>query len=97
AGVMLSINLIKNKLRNKIAIKNVEYLPTWVYRGQNAKRKQHIVLPAALHTSEDSVLNSFLTEDLKTKMKQAFEDTKEIMTVGNRNLKIKELQLKISL
>ncbi|MFN0049834.1 MAG: CapA family protein, partial [Cytophagales bacterium] len=41
AGVMLSINLIKNKLRNKIAIKNVEYLPTWVYRGQNAKRKQH--------------------------------------------------------
>jgi poly-gamma-glutamate capsule biosynthesis protein CapA/YwtB (metallophosphatase superfamily) len=89
AGVILSINLIKNKLSNRIAIKKVEYLPTWVYRGQNAKLKQHIVLPAALYESQDSVLNTFLTSELRAKMKQAYEDTKEIITKTNPRIELK--------
>lgn len=78
AGVILSLYLQKNKNTNEVLIKKVQFLPTWVYRG-NSTLKQHIVFPAELH-KKDSLLPKYITQELKIKMAEAYNDTKKMIT-----------------
>lgn len=78
AGVILYLNLEKNLNTNKITLKSVEYLPTWVYKGKTDFGNEFLILP--LNETIDSLQLNFLTDINREKMKKAFNDTKEILT-----------------
>ena len=78
AGVILNIQISKNKFTDSINISEVNYLPTWVFKGQTEKGREYIILPSQI-SDEDSIYN-FLTDSDRNLMTEAFNDTKEIIT-----------------
>lgn len=86
AGVVLNIQISKNKITDSIYISDISYLPTWVFKGQTEKGREYIILPSQIG-KEDSTY-TFLTAKDKSLMKEAFEDTKEIITKYNSNLNL---------
>ncbi len=77
AGVILTIALTKKIQADSIFISEVNFIPTWVYRGTDKKNKMHIILPAKYHTYDS--LPAFISTESKNKMKQTWEDTHEIL------------------
>lgn len=84
AGVILDISLEKNKLTDSVYITTASYMPTWVYRARSPLMKHHVVLPAAW--SELDSLPEYLSSDQIALMKQALEDTKQL--IGKQGLKL---------
>lgn len=78
AGVILNIEVAKNKLTDSVYFENVSYLPTWVFKGSTDMGKEYIILPSENSESDSSYY--YLTKSDKRKMKQAFDDTKSIIT-----------------
>ncbi len=96
AGVMLTVRLAKNLKNNKIKITSVEYVPTWVFKGILNGKMQYKIFPAFLSeakayplTMRDLIPQEFhqLSAEHIQKMKQAGEDSKEILTYYQKNLK----------
>lgn len=86
AGVILNIEISKNILSDSIYISEVNYLPTWVFRGQTDIGREYIILPS--QNADDSTYY-YLTEQDKKLMKESFYDTKEIIHKYSTNSKIK--------
>ena len=84
AGVILKLKIEKNYAKNKTSFKEANFLPTWVYRGDGAK-KMHILFPAQWGNDKEK-LPMFLTTTHQQKMIEAFEDTKKILTNNNPQL-----------
>jgi len=78
AGLILKIYLTKNLRTKTIYINKVSYLPTWVFKGRVGNKDEFEVLPSQLSFKRE--YPKFLTLDDIRKMKEAFEDTKEVMT-----------------
>lgn len=87
AGVILNINITKNFTADSLFISEVNYLPTWVFRGETTAGKEYIILPSQ---SYDDSLYYFLSAEHKNQMKQAFEDTRSILTQFNNRIKLYE-------
>ncbi len=84
AGVILKLIVQKNHTKQITKFKNASFMPTWVYRGDGTK-KMHIILPA--QWAYDSIkLPSFISENHRKKMQEAFEDTKMIFTKNNAHI-----------
>lgn len=86
AGVILNIQISKNKLTDSIYISDVNYFPTWVFKGQTEKGREYIILPSQLVETDSSF--NFLTDSDKKLMNEAFNDTREIITKYNSNVKL---------
>jgi hypothetical protein len=86
AGVILRLIIQKNYTKHTTEFKSADYLPTWVYRGDGAK-KMHILFPAQWAT-DSTKLPAFLTNTHRQKMIEAFEDTKTMVTKTNPQLKL---------
>jgi len=83
AGVVIKIKVSKNILSDSVYLSGVSYLPTWVFKGNTKKAREYIILPAT--KSYDDSIYSYLSKSDKEKMKQAFEDTKYIITKFKSN------------
>jgi poly-gamma-glutamate capsule biosynthesis protein CapA/YwtB (metallophosphatase superfamily) len=90
AGVILKLTVKKNITKSTTSYKSAEYLPTWVYRGDGAK-KMHVLFPAEW-ASDSTKLPSFLTSVHMKKMQEAFEDTKQVLTKNNPALQLKSVK-----
>ena len=90
AGVILKLVVQKNHTKNKVFFKEASFTPTWVYRGDGAK-KMHILFPAQWAT-DSTKLPTFITKSHQQKMQEAFEDTKQMMTKTNSELKLNLLK-----
>jgi poly-gamma-glutamate capsule biosynthesis protein CapA/YwtB (metallophosphatase superfamily) len=86
AGVILNIQISKNKLTDSIYISEVSYLPTWVFKGQTEKGREYIILPSQIDDNDSSY--NFLTDYDRSLMKEAFNDTKGIVTKYNSTIKL---------
>ena len=84
AGVILNIQISKNKFTDSIYISDVGYIPTWVFKGNTEKGREYIILHSQIGV-KDSVYK-FLTNSDRKLMKEAFDDTKEIITKYNSNI-----------
>jgi hypothetical protein len=90
AGVILKLIIQKNYTKKTCSFKDANYLPTWVYRGDGAK-KMHILFPAQWAT--DSVkLPEFLSHSHQQKMLEAFNDTRLVLTKYNPELKLNSVK-----
>jgi poly-gamma-glutamate capsule biosynthesis protein CapA/YwtB (metallophosphatase superfamily) len=86
AGLILNIQISKNILTDSIYISEVDYLPTWVFKGETEKGREYVILPSQL--SGDSTY-TYLTKQDQKLMQEAFNDTKEIINKYSTNTKIK--------
>ena len=86
AGVILKIHISKNIFSDSIYIREVNYLPTWVFKGQTKRGIEYIILPANIDVNDSSYY--YLTEGDKKLLKEAFDDTKEILTKSNSSIKL---------
>lgn len=86
AGVILNIEISKNILSDSIYISKINYLPTWVFRGQTDIGREYIILPS--QNADDSSYY-YLNENDKKLMKESFNDTKEIIHKYSTNSRIK--------
>jgi len=89
AGLILNIHISKNILTDYIYISEVNYLPTWVFKGETEKGREYVILPSQL--SVDTTY-AFLTKQDQKLMQEAFSDTKEIVNKYSTNAKIKLLK-----
>jgi poly-gamma-glutamate synthesis protein (capsule biosynthesis protein) len=86
AGMILTINIKKDFVNNKIEISEVKYLPTWVFKGNTTKGKEYLIMPSTNIT--DTTIS--LTKTENEKMNQAFNDTRYIITKYTNNVKLRE-------
>ena len=77
AGVILKIFLTKNLNSDSVYISNVTFLPTWVFKGKINNKDEFEIIPAEEAFSQNCP--AFLSTSDRQKMKQAFDDTKEIL------------------
>jgi poly-gamma-glutamate capsule biosynthesis protein CapA/YwtB (metallophosphatase superfamily) len=90
AGVILKLAIQKNHTKKRVFFKEASFLPTWVYRGDGAK-KMHILFPAQW-ASDSSKLPTFITKNHRQKMLEAFEDTKQVIMKANSEIKLNLLK-----
>jgi len=86
AGVILNIKISKNIFTESVSISQVNYMPTWVFKGQTEKGREYIILPESINVS-DSSFDYLSATDLKL-MNEAFEDTREIIRKYNPKIKL---------
>jgi len=81
AGVILNIQLTKNRFTDSVFISDISYLPTWVFKGNTERGREYIILPS--QSFNDSSYY-YLTENDKELMREAFMDTREIILKYNK-------------
>jgi len=75
-GVIIDIEIEKKGDTGEITIKNIDYIPLWVYKGTTEDGKtEHIVVPIM-----DYVESNELDENSKTRMNRSYNDTMAQMT-----------------
>jgi poly-gamma-glutamate capsule biosynthesis protein CapA/YwtB (metallophosphatase superfamily) len=94
AGVIFTLTLRKNVTQNKYLKPEADYFPTWVYRGMDARMRKHIVFPAQMALTDSLSLPPYVDGAARQKMKEAFEDTKGLMTKDCKEMKLRSLQSK---
>jgi poly-gamma-glutamate synthesis protein (capsule biosynthesis protein) len=82
AGLILNIQISKSIPTDSVFIADVSYLPTWVFKGNTKKGREYIILPSQIYDSDSTY--SFLTKNDKRLMREAFDDTKKIITTYNK-------------
>ncbi len=90
AGVILKLIIQKNYTKKTVSFKEASFIPTWVYRGDGAK-KMHILFPAQW-SADSTKLPAFISKSHQQKMKEAFDDTRLMMTKTNSELKLNLLK-----
>lgn len=86
AGLILTIKIEKGIVNNKLEISEVNYIPTWVFKGNTLNGKEFVIIPST--DISDTSIN--LSETDLNKMHQAFDDTRFILSKYTKNVKIKE-------
>ncbi|MDT3696863.1 MAG: CapA family protein [Ignavibacterium sp.] len=87
AGIIITLNILKDFNDNKITINEVNYLPTWVFKGNTLNGREYVIIPSTFQN--DSTITLSLA-DIK-RMNQAFQDTRDIVNKYSTNPKLKEI------
>ena len=87
AGIITTIVLEKNLKSRKVHVKEVEYTPTWVYRGTHQEKKVHTIFPAALWKTPEKI-PAWLDSSSVKKMKEAYADTREVFCRYQKDFKL---------
>ncbi len=80
AGAILNIIIEKN-ISGKVQLKEINYLPTWVFKGNTGTKNEYLILPSDRYS--DTTL-TFLKLTDRRLMQQSLEDTKEIFMKYSR-------------
>ena len=81
AGLILDIEISKNIYTDSIYLSEVNYLPTWVFKGETERGMEYIILPSQL--AENDSIFTFLTDSDRKLMNETFNDTKDIISKYN--------------
>jgi poly-gamma-glutamate synthesis protein (capsule biosynthesis protein) len=73
-GTILYLNITKNTNIDSLWISSVEFLPTWIYRGQTDRGREYLILP-----DKNEQDYPFLHESDKRQMQTSFDDTRYIL------------------
>ncbi len=87
AGIIITFNITKNFTTDTIFINEVNYIPTWVFKGNTSNGKEYVILPSTFQSDSTIVLS----ETEKKKMNQAFQDTRDLMKKYTVNPRLKEI------
>src|ERR1035437_9694440 len=73
-GALLYLSITKNTNTDSLWISSVEFLPTWIYRGQTDRGREYLILP-----DKNEQDYPFLHESDKRQMQTSFDDTRYIL------------------
>ncbi len=76
-GVILNFEFEKNVYTNKIRLSSVDYIPTWVFKGNNGRENLFEILPTSKYNFSGSL--NYLSEEDILLMEQSLIDTREIL------------------
>ncbi|MCF8259476.1 MAG: CapA family protein [Melioribacteraceae bacterium] len=76
-GVIVNIEVEKLIPDNSLKLKNVSFVPVWVYKGVVNYDAEYFILPSRI--SETGSFPSYFTDEDKALMKQSYFDTREII------------------
>jgi poly-gamma-glutamate capsule biosynthesis protein CapA/YwtB (metallophosphatase superfamily) len=77
AGSIFRFSIVKNLKTQKFTLKEVGFIPTWVFKGTDKEKKVFYVIPESDSASYASM--PFLNYFVKKRMFQAFDDTKKTL------------------
>ena len=86
AGMILTISIKKDLTLNTFEIHEVNYLPTWVFRGSTTNGKEYVIMPST--NVADTTFE--LSKSESKQMEQAFNDTRYIINKYTTNSKLRE-------
>lgn len=86
AGNILNIHLTQNRIDRSVRIADVDYVPTWIYRGTHPEKQRHLILPAEWGFEADRT--PFLNEYDRFQMRRAFNNTCEIVNARGMELEV---------
>jgi poly-gamma-glutamate capsule biosynthesis protein CapA/YwtB (metallophosphatase superfamily) len=86
AGMILTIRIQKDLNTNKMHIQEINYLPTWIFKGDISGKNEYKIIPANSDTSD----LFFLSHRDSTIMNQAYDDTRFIISRYTKNQILKE-------
>jgi poly-gamma-glutamate capsule biosynthesis protein CapA/YwtB (metallophosphatase superfamily) len=89
AGVILRVEVSKNILTDSVYLAKVEFIPTYVFKGNTENGKEYIIFPSQIVRSE-FIPTFFNLEDRKN-TSISFEDTYSIMRKYSERAKVKKL------
>jgi poly-gamma-glutamate synthesis protein (capsule biosynthesis protein) len=76
-GIILDLQLSKNINTDSVWIRNVDFTPTWVFKGRTTNRNEFIILPS--DTSKLKPFPNYLQKEDLFKLSQSFNDTQDII------------------
>lgn len=78
-GVILNFSFKKID-SSKIVLNSISTIPTWVYKGSVAGKREFVILPG--DTSSQKSFLKYLSKSDKEKMHQSYKDTKGILAIN---------------
>jgi poly-gamma-glutamate synthesis protein (capsule biosynthesis protein) len=78
AGGVLTLSISKNIYDKSIKLSEVEFIPTWVFKGKSDNKNEYVILPSISSMNDTSI--NYLNKSQFKKMKESVSDTKEVMT-----------------
>lgn len=87
AGGILIITISKNVLNNNVKITNLDFIPTWIFKGYTGTRNEFIILPS-IAAANDTIF-SFLNKSQRNKLIESIEDAKQILSKYNTRISFK--------
>lgn len=87
AGLIITFNITKKITTDSIVINEVNYIPTWVFKGNTLNGREYVILPSTFQSDSTIILSQ---TEIK-KMNQAFQDTRDLVKKYTNNSKLKEL------
>lgn len=76
-GMILKFNIRKNHSKNKLEIKSLSYLPTWVFKGRDNGKKEYYILPTERFLNNPEI--KFLTGADRDSMSRSLKDSERIL------------------
>lgn len=74
-GVIVDINIEKNGQSGEVSIKDISYIPLWVYKGKTADgRTEHVVYPIMEYIESNDIDDS-----VKSRMQRSLDNTSKQM------------------
>ena len=80
AGIIVNLELSKDLRNEKVKLTGVDYVPTWVFRGNHPNRKPHTIIPSEKGLEADHGYD-FIDEKDLVKMQQGFADVNKYATL----------------
>src|SRR3989339_1937390 len=77
AGGILTLSISKNMYDKSIRISEIEFIPTWVFKGNTGNKNEYVILPS-IPSMNDSSIN-YLDKSQNNKIKESINDSKEVI------------------
>ena len=85
-GMILTISIKKDLIKNTFELSEVNYLPTWVFKGSTTNGKEYVIIPST-NVADTTII---LSKSESEQMNQAFNDTRYIINKYTNNSKLSE-------
>lgn len=87
AGGILTLTIIKNYYDGKLKISDIEFTPTWVFKGNTGNKNEFVLLPSISSSFDTSI--SFLNRNDFEKIKESISDAKQVLNKYSQKISFK--------
>lgn len=87
AGGILTLHIKKNISPQSIIISEVEFTPTWVFKGYVGEKSEYIIIPSI--TAMQDTVHDYLNKTNLNKINESISDTKEILSKYSNRVSFK--------
>ena len=87
AGGILTLSISKNMYDKSIRISEIEFIPTWVFKGNTGNKNEYVILPS-IPSMNDSSIN-YLDKSQNNKIKESINDSKEVIAKYSNQITFK--------